>query len=133
MAGEKSCSTGVLDSIFNFLSTSTMRFIVMTSSGPAAGIVAASSPSSAYCLAQATVGGFPTTDYLTYGSSGLNRYMTIAACSCDIVRWTGIAACVAIVNPATMINYVTTCTTQTLTQGNLVNIGTWTITVNQPT
>jgi len=37
------------------------------------------------------------------------------------------------VNPATMINYVTTCTTQTLTAGNLVNIGTWTITVNQPT
>lgn len=140
MPGAKQCSTDVLDSIFAYIygKTTGMAFCVMTSSGPSAGIVAASSPSSAFCLALAPTTGLVanegvSTAYYTLGSSGLNRYMTIGACSCDEVLWTGAACVVAIVRTSSSIAYVTTCSCQLLTAGNKVNIGTWTITVNQPT
>ena len=130
MGGAKECSTGVLDTIFGYLYASTMRFHVTTSSSPTA---LASNTSGAY-LVGATEPSFPTSDYLTIGSSGNNRYCTIAACSCDIVRATTTAACVVWFNPTcSEAMYVTTCTTQDLTAANKCNIGTWTITVNQPT
>lgn len=131
MGGAKECSTGVLDSIFSYLYTSTMRIEVTTSSSPTS--LAGASSNSTGCLVHSTVGGFPTTDYFTLGSSGNNRYCTISACSCDSVLQTGMAACVILFNVScSEVSYVTTCTTQDLTSGNKANIGTWTITVNQP-
>ena len=130
MAGVKSCSTGVLDSIFSYLYASTMRICVTTSSSPEL----LASGSSGTHLARSTVGSFPTTNYFTLGSSGNNRYCTISACSCDDVNVSGTAACVILFNvTCSEVSYVTTCTTVALSTGNKVNIGSWTVTVNQPT
>lgn len=130
MAGVKECSTGVLDNIFAYLYASTMRIMVTTSSSP----TALASCSSDGNLVQSSVGSYPTTDYFTLGSSGNNRYCTISACSCDTVMNSGIAACVVLFNvTCSEASYVTTCTTQSLTAANKCNIGSWTITVNQPT
>lgn len=130
MAGAKECSTGVLDSIFGYLYGSTFRIHVTTDTSP----TVLASNSSGGCLVQSSVGSYPTTAYLTIGSSGNNRYMTIAACSCDAVLNSGTAACVVLFNvTCSEAMYVTTCTTQALTAANKCNIGTWTITVNQPT
>lgn len=129
MGGAKECSTGVLDSLFSYLYASTMRIEVTTSSSP----TALASASSNGCLVRSTVGGFPTTDYFVLGSSGNNRYCTISACSCDSVYNSGTAACVILFNVScSEVSYVTTCTTQALTAGNKCNIGSWTITINQP-
>lgn len=130
MAGEKTCSTGVLDSIFSYLYASTMRICVTTSSSPRL----LNSGSSNTALAISTGGSYPTTAYFTIGSSGNNRYCTISACSCDDVNVSGAAACVILFNvTCSEVSYVTTCTTVALSTGNKVNVGTWTITVNQPT
>lgn len=132
MAGVKECSTGVLDNVFSYLYASTLRIMVTTSSSPT--LISAATSGNAACLVQSTVGGFPTTGYFTIGSSGNNRYCTISACSCDTVYRTGTAACVILLNVScSEVMYVTTCTTQALTSGNKCNIGSWTITVNQPT
>lgn len=132
MAGVKECSTGVLDSIFGYLFASTCRIMVTTSSSPT--LLAGASSDQTPCIVQSTVGGYPTTDYFTLGSSGNNRYCTISACSCDTVLHSGMAACVILFNvTCSEVMYVTTCTTQDLVAANKCNVGTWTITVNQPT
>ena len=132
MAGVKAYSTGVLDSIFGYLYASTCRIMVTTSSS--ALLMSAATSGDSACLVQSTVGGYPTTDYFTLGSSGDNRYCTISACSCDTVYNNGMAASVIIVNiTCSEVMYATTCTTQDLVAGNKCNIGSWTITVNQPT
>lgn len=136
MAGLKSCSTGVLDHLFEYIyedaATSSLRIIVTTSTGP---LELASASSGSYALAISTNAIYPTTGYFTIGTTGTdNRYMTIGACSCDDVIITGNAANVIIFSTAkNQVMYATTCTTQTLTTGNKVNIGSWQITVNQPT
>lgn len=130
MAASKECSTGEMDAIFAYLYASTFRIIVTTDTSP----TSLAGCSSSQWLAGSTMGGFPTTDYLTIGSSGNNRYMTIAACTSDWVRNTGVAAAVVMFNvTCSEVMLVTTVTTQTLTAGNKVNIGSWTLTVNQPT
>ncbi len=134
MAGAKLCSTAVLNGLLlSIVDRSTTFYInVVTSSSPLS--IAASSTSQTDCLVHSSLGGIPTTAFFTFGDSSNNRYMTISACSCDSVLNTGIAANVIIINATcTEVMYATTCTTQTLTAGNKCNIGSWTITVNQPT
>lgn len=133
---QKFCTTGVLDSLFAYLYTANgnLRIVVMNScEDPPTTIANASSDNNTHFIAQSTHDGFVTTDYFTIGSSGNNRYCTIGACSCDTVRNSLIASYVCLIDDSSSIRYVTTCTTQSLTAGNKVNIGTWTITVNQPT
>lgn len=137
--GTKLCSTGVLDAELTYIyyaagTGGNLRIILMTSSDvntPQA--IASASSNSTGCLAQSTVGGFPTSDSFAIGSTGNNRYITIPACSCDTILQTGVASYVAIVVDTSSIRYVTTCTTQAVTLGNKVNIGSWQITINQPT
>ncbi len=130
--GNKWCSTSVMDGFFAPLYVGASRIIVMTSSDALPTITGASSGQTG-CLVQSSVGSFPTTGYFTIGSSGNNRYCTISACSCDTVLNSGVASYIVICDPtSTIMRYVTTCTTQDLVAGNKVNIGTWTITINQP-
>ncbi len=136
MAGEKVCDHAVLDSLFAYLygqaSCSELRIVVTTSSSP---LSAVGATTAGMALAQSTNAAYPSTGFFTVGTTGTaNRYCTIGACSCDDVVITGNAACVILYSTAlNEVMYVTTCTTQTLTTGNKVNIGTWQITVNQPT
>ena len=131
----KQCSTGVLDSLFASLYTFNGNgiLVVMSSCAEWPTIANASSNSTDYNLAQSSNPAFLTTGYFSIGSSGNNRYCTIAACSCDLVYNGGVASYVALIDDTSSVRYVTTCTTQALTSGSKVNIGSWTITVNQPT
>lgn len=134
MAGVKQCSTGVMANIFAYLysNASTMRIMVVTSSSPLN--IAGTSSNSADCLAISTNAAYPTTGHFVVADAGNNLQCTIGACSCDTVLRNGQAACVIIVNiSCSEVMYVTTCTTQDLTAGSKVNIGSWVITVNQPT
>ena len=133
--GAKFCSTAVLDGLFTPLYTAgvgNLVCVIMTSSDVIP-TIAGSSTGSTGCLARSTVGGFMSTDYFTIASSSSGRTCTIGACSCDDVIQTGIASYVVITDDGTDVKYVTTCTTQNLSSGNKVNIGSWSITIAQPT
>ncbi len=137
----KFCSTMVVDNLFSalYVPNGNLRLVIMTSSDVLPTIAGCSSPSDGM-LAHSTKCGaagnaFPTSSHiaLVIGDTGLNRYMTIAACSCDDVLRTGIASYVCIIDDSSSVRFATTCTTQELTLGNKVNIGSWQITINQPT
>ena len=130
--GSKFSSTGVLEGLFSTLYGGTPRIVLMTSSDVIPTITGASSNASG-CLVQATQGAYPSTSYFVVTSSGNNRVCQILACSCDVAYNSGVASYVCLIDPSSSIRYVTTCTTQSITAGNKVNIGTWYITVNQPT
>ena len=137
----KGCSTGMLNAFLDAIRTKgggNLRIVLMASSGASWPItIVSASSNSTGCLAQSTGGAaggaFPTSDEFVLGSCGDNQYITVPACSCDLVLQTDEAAYVAIIEDSSSIRYVTTCTTQAVTSGNKVNIGTWSITINQPT
>jgi len=129
--GTKFCSTGVLDGLLYAVCTDNPRIIVTTSSDVLPTLASCSSNSSS-CLVQSTNAQFPDAAYYTISSSGNNRVLVISACSCDTVLNTGVASYVVLWVGTSSIRYITTCTTQDLTAGNKANIGTWAITVNQP-
>ena len=138
MVGVKLCSSSVLDSLLVFIRDKCTQFQIHVQSSSSPLILAGNASASTDCLVISTGGpggAYPTTGFLTFGASGLNSYMTIAACSCDTVIHTGQAANVTIVVGAASseVIYATTCTTQDLTATSKCNIGTWSITVNQPT
>ena len=132
--GAKFTSTGVLDGLFApiYVAGGNLMAVVMTSSDVVP-TIAGSSTGSTGCLARSTVGGYMSTGYFTIATTSSGRCCTIGACSCDDVIQTGIASYVCIVDDASSVRYVTTCTTQSLSSGNKVNIGSWSITINQPT
>ncbi len=134
MAGVKHCSTATLDGLFAPLYTAVgnLMFVVMTSSDLVPTMAGCSSGSVGH-LARSTVGGYPTTGYFTIATSSSGRCCVISACSCDDVLQSGIAAQIVLVDDASNPKYQTTCTTQSLTSGSKVNIGSWVITINQPT
>jgi len=132
--GAKFCSTGVLDGLFApiYVAGGNLMTVIMSSSDVVP-TIGGSSTGSTGCLARSTVGGYMSTGYFTIATSSSGRCCTISACSCDDVIQTGVASYVCIVDDASSIRYVTTCTTQTLSSGNKVNIGSWSITIAQPT
>lgn len=81
-------------------------------------------------LANVTVasGDFTKAD----GASGNGRQVTVAAKSGVSVTATNTATHVALVDAST-VRYVTTCTSQSLTSGNTVNLPSWVISVADPT
>lgn len=130
--GSKWCSTSVMDGLFAPLYVGAPRIICMTSSDALPTITGASSNQPG-CLVQSTVAVFPGTSYFTIANDGENRKCTISACSCDTVLNSGVASYIVICDPAsTIMRYVTTCTTQDLVAGNKANIGSWIITIAQP-
>ena len=64
--------------------------------------------------------------------SPYGRSVTIAAKSGIEVATTGDAKAIALVD-ATNVRYITTCTTQTLTDGNTVNVPAWKVQIGDPT
>jgi hypothetical protein len=131
----KYCSTNTCDALFAYIYTAngSMKTVILTSCAVVPTIANCCSASTDYCLALSTNPAYMTTGYYTIANDGVNRKCTISACSCDTVNWTGIASYVALIDDSSTIRYMTTCTTQALTSGNKVNIGSWSITINQPT
>lgn len=138
MAGQKHCSTAVLDAMLYKLSSAgggNLVFGVVTSSDLVPTIAGCSSGSTGFLVrTSGGVGGdYPTTNYFLIATSSSGRCVIISACSCDAVLQDGRATQIILFNDASEPIYQTTCTSQDLTAGNKVNIGSWVITINQPT
>ena len=138
MAGVKLCTSGVLESLLVYIRDKCTQFQIHVQSSSSPLVLAGCASGSTDCLVITTGGpggAYPTTAYLTSGTSGNNQWMQIAACSCDTVIHTGMAAniCIVVGAASSDVIYATTCTTQDLTATSKCNIGSWSITVNQPT
>ena len=110
----------------------------ITSYGPATRICACGTQPATYAEATSgtnslAVGTVSGTDFtLADGTSG--RKVTVGTVSGVSVGTTGTAQHVALADSAnSVLLYVTTCGTQTLTSGNTVNFPSWAITIADPT
>lgn len=74
----------------------------------------------------------PVTDFTKANGDTSGRKCTVAAKSAVLVDTTGTATHVALCD-ATRLLYVTTCTSQALTQGNDVNFPVWDVEIADPT
>lgn len=74
------------------------------------------------------------TDYTKAAGDTSGRKVTVAAKSGLTVATSGTATHIALISTAdTTLRYVTTCTSQALTSGNLVNFPAWDIETGAPT
>ena len=118
---------GVMDAAFDFIDQADMMHVCSTldSSPTYAEIVAAS-------LADVAV--TPNTDFTKADGTTSGRKVTVAAKSAVTVDASGDASHIALVTVSgQVVRYVTTCTTQTLTAGNTVNIPAWSVEITDPT
>ena len=74
----------------------------------------------------------PDTDFTKADGDASGRKVTVAAKNGVTVDATGTALFVALVD-ATRLLYVTTCTSQVLTEGNTVNFPAWDVEIADPT
>ena len=127
MAATKFAPDGTLDKILDYISTATQIVVCSGGSSPSDG---ASALTAALASASVAGGDFVKTDDAT---GGLGRKVTVAAKSAVSVTASGDASCVALLDSSNVLLYVTTCTVQTLTAGNTVNIPTWKVQIGDPT
>jgi hypothetical protein len=82
----------------------------------------------------ATVTMTAVTDYTKADHSPNGRQITVAAKAGNTVDHTGTATHIALGKVSdTSLRYVTTCTSQSLTAGNTVDVPTWVISISDPT
>jgi flagellar basal body rod protein FlgB len=114
----------VMDAALDYISGATAMHVCSTldSTPTRAEVLAAS-------LANVSVssGDFTKADGTTSG-----RKVTVAAKSGVSVTASGSASHIALID-GTNVRYVTTCTTQSLTSGNTVNIPAWAVEIADPT
>jgi len=126
MATVKAAPDATLDAFLAKIATATSMVVCSGSSNPTdrAAVL------SAALATQAMVGGdYAIADDAT-GAGG--RKVTIAAKSAVPVTTTGDATCIALIDGSSIL-YITTCTQQTLTSGNTVNIPAWKVQIGDPT
>jgi hypothetical protein len=81
----------------------------------------------------ASVAITPDTDFTKADGDTSGRKVTVAAKNGVSVTASGDANHIALTTTSgSVVRYVTTCTTQTLTSGNTVNIPAWDIEINDP-
>ena len=83
-------------------------------------------------FALADVAMTPGTDYTIADAGGGGRQCTVAQKASILVDAAGTATHVAICD-ATNVLFVTTCTSQALTDGNTVTVPQWVVTIGDPT
>lgn len=130
MATTKVAPDATLDAFLAKIATATTMLVCGGSSSPA-------DRTAALAAALADVAmtvGLGNGDYTAAddATGALGRKVTMTAKSNVAVDATGDATCIALIDGSSLI-YVTTCTTQTLTQGNTVNIPAWKIQLGDPT
>jgi len=81
-------------------------------------------------LAQATVA---SGDFTIADAGGGGRQVTVAAKSGVSITASGSATHIVLHDNASTRLYVTTCTSQSLTSGGTVDVGSWVITIGDPT
>jgi hypothetical protein len=132
MATSKFAPDAALDAFLDYIAGSTGMIVCSGASNPAnraaaltAGLTGGSTPA----FTTMTGGDFTKADE---AGSPYGRSVTVAAKSGIEVATTGDATCVVLAD-GTNIRYITTCTTQTLTDGNTVNIPAWKVQIGDPT
>jgi hypothetical protein len=113
----------VLDAALNLIKT-TANLMVVCSTQPTTRAEAVTT----YALADVAM---TSTDYTVSNGDTNGRKVRVAAKSAVPVDVTGSAQHIALVD-ATNLLYVTTCTTQTITSGNTVDIPVWDIEIADP-
>lgn len=115
----------VMDAALDYVSAATVMHVCSTldSTPTYAEITAAS-------LANVAVSG---ADFTKADGDTSGRKVTVAAKNGVDVTADGTASHVALVTSSgSVVRYVTTCTNQVLTNGNLVNIPSWTVEIRDP-
>lgn len=121
----KQAPDATIDSMFDFVDLCDRQYVCSAEPANFAGIAAVT-------LATATM--TPNTDYAKANGDTSGRKVTMAAKNGVAVTGTGSATHLALgLTTDSTLRYVTTCTAQTLTAGNTVNIPAWKIEVGDPT
>lgn len=120
----KAAPDATIDAMFDYIDQSTVMHVCSAEPANYAGIAAVS-------LADVTMTA--DTDYTKANGDTSGRKVTVAAKNTVTVDVSGSATHVVLARVAdTTLRYVTTCTTQSLTSGNTVNIPAWKIEVLDP-
>jgi hypothetical protein len=127
MATTKLAPDVTLDKMLDYISTATQMIVCSGSSSPTNG---AGALSAALASSSMSSGDFAKADDAT---GALGRKVTVAAKTSLSVSASGDATCVALLDSSNVLLYVTTCTTQTLTSGNTVNVPSWKVQIGDPT
>jgi hypothetical protein len=121
----KAAPDATIDAMFDYIDQCDIMHVCSAEPANYAGIAAVS---------LADVALTPDTDFTKANGDTSGRKVTIAAKNGVSVDASGDATHIAIARAAdSTLRYVTTCTTQTLTAGNTVNIPAWKIEVADPT
>lgn len=130
MATSKVAPDATLDAFLTKIATATSMVVCSGASNPAdrAAVLAAA------LATQAMTVGLGNGDYTSAddATGALGRKVTMTAKNGVSVTSSGDATCIALIDGSSII-YITTCTTQTLTSGNTVNIPAWKIQIGDPT
>ncbi len=120
----KKCADAFIDAALDYLSTNGSELYICTAepADRAAAIATTLIP------VHALTGG----DYAKADAGGGGRQITVAAQNGHTANADGNATHVVICSGAALI-YVTTCTSQAITNGNTVNVPAWVITIGDPT
>jgi len=131
MATSKAAPDATLDAFLAKIATATKMSVCSGASNPAdhTAVLAAT------LATVAMTAGLGNGDYTAAddGTGALGRKVTTTAKNGVSVTATGDATCIVLEDASNNIIYITTCTTQTLTSGNTVNIPAWKIQIGDPT
>jgi len=124
MATAKWANDDVMDAGLNEVATSVMLRVCSGANNPAdrAGAITATLASIA----------LDSGDFALANGDSTGRKVTIAAQSNISITASGDATCV-VLDDGTVMQYVTTVTTQALTSGGTVTVPAWTVTIADPT
>ena len=120
----KSVHNDVLDAALNYLKNN-VDLMTVCSSEP----TNLTEATSTYKLASVAMG---TSDFTVGEGSPNGREVAVGAKNSVSVDSTGSAEHIALVDSGTNLLYVTTCTKQSISSGNKVNIPTWDIRIADP-
>jgi len=127
MAQTKSVHNDVLDGALNIILNGCTQICVDTVATAPTTYAEAVVTNMLAIKSNVTAGMFAVAD----GTSG--RKITIPTCTAIEVMATGDAGHIALCDVDDRLLYVTTCTSQTLTDGNTVTVPWWTIQLEDPT
>lgn len=130
MATAKAAPDATLDAFLAKIATANQMLVCSGASNPAdrAAAITAALATSAMTVGLGN-GDYTAADDAT---GALGRKVTTTAKNAVSVTASGDATCVVLIDGSAII-YITTCTTQTLTSGNTVNIPAWKIQIGDPT
>lgn len=130
MATTKVAPDATLDAFLAKIATATSMLVCGGASSPADRAAALAAALADVAMTPGLGNGdFTAADDPT---GGLGRKVTMTAKNGVTVDSSGDATCIALIDGSALL-YVTTCTTQTLTSGNTVNIPSWKIQIGDPT